>query len=284
MALIDENTAAEFAWLREHWDELLAARHRGTKRPWREYVMSAEDRAVEDAMARAERLNPHRGVAPGWGMAPPLLDVVQTIADIEMAVLSLEDAIRAELGYTRLCSRCRHENSAHVGPGYCRLHPNSGDDVRCPCPGYRLDRAPREGRAEWRLAEARLGSVKWATRWVEQVGAALTEELADDAAAVAWECGKQARRSLQLVDPSVLIKAPCPWCRGVSADNPAGGFTMRLYTKDGTEDAYLTCTNPGCEPPEGACGMRKHGRPAWPPHEWDYVIGKMDAPHAESGL
>lgn len=76
------------------------------------------------------------------------------------------------------------------------------------------------------------------------------------------------------------LKAPCPWCAGRTADHPEGGsFTLRVRTLPGDLTAVV-CQNSLCDPPDGDCGSRWRGFPAWPIHEWNWLADHISAKEA----
>lgn len=76
------------------------------------------------------------------------------------------------------------------------------------------------------------------------------------------------------------LKAPCPFCAGRTADHPEGGsHTLRVRTLPGDLTAVV-CQNSLCEPPEGGCGTRWRGFPAWPIHEWSWLADHIEAREA----
>lgn len=73
-----------------------------------------------------------------------------------------------------------------------------------------------------------------------------------------------------------VLQAECPWCHGFTADHPQGGaFTLRVRTLPGDLTAVV-CQNDLCDPPDGDCGNRWRGRPAWPIHEWNWLADRID--------
>ena len=109
--------------------------------------------------------------------------------------------------------------------------------------------------------------------------AEVDEEVVDAAADKCREQVDAVSHSLALLRDGQTLKAPCPWCRGVTPHTPAGGaFTLRVRIIPWLEDetAAVVCHNDACDPPEAECGTRHRGRPAWPSWEWDWLAKRLE--------
>lgn len=298
-------------WIREHWGDLLAARYPGTRRPWHSIFLTPEMRRQTDELVAAERRDratpraAHLGqqwLAPtpltGRGeSASPVVDaVLSVILDAEAAILDLEDLVRDELGYSRTCSRCRHEADGHSGAEGCGL---------CACPAYRLKRrAVDEGaegytvitparvlsdpqhpwrreyvapEREWEQTRAPEGSVHWACVWLDSAQTAIRDHplLAEQVAAETWRVRRMMMREVGDIQDGMMLRVACIGCDGRTEDRPEGGeFTLRLRTSPAL---VIVCLNEACDPPSSLCGTWIGNRPAWPQHEWDWLAEWMRA-------
>jgi hypothetical protein len=125
-------------------------------------------------------------------------------------------------------------------------------------------------------------------RFVAQNLAAAMEADPEILDAVSDKCRTQVEAvsvSLSLLRDGQTLKAPCPFCRGVTPHTPGGGsFTLRVRmirdpragSLPGDEVAAVVCHNDTCTPPDAECGNRHRGRPAWPDWEWSWLAEKID--------
>lgn len=304
------HTAENLRYIRESWGDLQTLRYPGTNRHWRQLFLSPAQREANNRAAALERAERHvtraetglqwlaaePATAVGSAPSPGLDDVIDTITATENTVLWLEDSARDILGFTRTCSRCRHDAATH----------NAGDTGHacrlCDCPAHRhgtRTRGEAAGRyetrhphaltvnpaapwhrtftpadREWITEAAPAGSVHWACVWLESsldvIGAH------DDFAQVLSDAiGRLRRRiaaTLGEIEDGMTLQAACISCRGIDADTGQAMYTLRLRAKP---DPVIMCVNPACQPSEQLCGTWIRSRPAWPQREWDWLAGRI---------
>lgn len=304
------HTAENLRYIRASWGDLQSLRYPGTHRPWRQLFLSPERRDAANRAAaaeRAERYTPRVQAGPQWLAAEPasavgaspspgLDDVIDTIASTETMVFWLEDMARDLLGFSRTCTRCRHDADSHEREDdtdpcrVCDCHDfrrgatTTGEaggayEVRA---GYRLTADPaapwrREfvpADREWVAVPAASGALHWSCMWLESsldvimahedFAQVLSDEVATLRHRIAAAIGE--------VEDGMTLKAPCISCRGVDAASGQAMFTLRLQAKP---DPVIMCVNPACEPSESLCGTWLRGRPAWPQREWDWLADRI---------
>jgi hypothetical protein len=64
------------------------------------------------------------------------------------------------------------------------------------------------------------------------------------------------------------IKADCPYC-----DQPT--LHLRVIGPKHRGEPVIRCESGTCEPDEGSCGTWHRGMPAWPFHEWDWLVKQI---------
>jgi hypothetical protein len=127
-----------------------------------------------------------------------------------------------------------------------------------------------------------------------EFAAARLAEVAGDVELGGWAFGRTramvatTARSLALLFDGQALDVECPWCRGVTAESPAGGAkTWRVRDlfggracRHGQPDRrfcdqcdqliVIVCEN-DCEPPSRSVGTWWHGMPCWPVQEWEWL-------------
>ncbi|MEV4458480.1 hypothetical protein [Microbispora sp. NPDC049633] len=118
------------------------------------------------------------------------------------------------------------------------------------------------------LPPPRLGQLD-ARPYLEHARRHITLDLEERAAPiVALMVGKVAA-VLGLVVDGQLLAVVCPWCQGITDDEPIGGaHTWRVRELPGGQVA-IVCESGHCEPPAREVGTWWGGRPCWPMSEWE---------------
>ena len=235
----------DLTWLEELWPDLLESRIPGTARPWREPGMTPE-RAAELAAERAEEeMEVHTDLPMHLrARAPEVLGESPAPAHIDILdalsdLLMTMDLLAEHLATTLGMDRPPHASSAFADP----------------TPYLRFIR--------------------------ENLAAAAEEdpEILDAASDKCRDQVASVSQSLALLRDGQTLKAPCPWCRGVTPHSPAGGaHTLRVRVIPWLDDETpaVVCHNDTCDPPEADCGTRHRGRPAWPSWEWDWLAKRLE--------
>lgn len=63
------------------------------------------------------------------------------------------------------------------------------------------------------------------------------------------------------------LKAACPWCRQEN---------LRIRVTHSNSHPLVVCESGVCEPPPSDCGTWWHGKPAWPWHDWEFLVARID--------
>jgi hypothetical protein len=242
----------DVAFLEECWPELAESRFPGTSRPWREPQLTPERRAELAEQARRDAQVSHTDLPKHLRTkAPEELGESPAPGHVDVMDLLVEILAVAD------------ETAEHVGQvaGVDRLPPASSAFAD-PRPFLRFIAQNVTGAAE--TDEGMVGVVQDNLRPL--VG--------------------EVRRSLSLLMDGQILKAECPWCRGVTPTHPGGGgHTLRVrMIRDPRDDAdpedrvaAVVCQGPACEPPEAECGTWDRGRPAWPAWEWEWLAVRLEA-------
>ena len=304
------HTAENLQYIRESWGDLQALRYPGTARPWRQLFLTPEQREASNRSAaaeRAERYVPRTAAGLQWLAAEPqtaagaapspaLDDVLDVIAYAEKTVFWLEDQARDLLGFSRTCTRCRHEAEAHprneggypctlcgchdyrVG-AFTRGEPTTSQTMHAPfalatdaAQPWRRDFTPAD--REWVAIPAASGALHWSCSWLESSLDVISAH--EDFADVLTEDVRHVRRRIAAVvgdvENGMTLKAYCISCRGVDATSSLPSYTLRLRVAPAP---VIECSNPDCEPTDAMCGNWIRGRPAWPQHEWDWLANRI---------
>ncbi|WMI33008.1 hypothetical protein SEA_PEGGYLEG03_67 [Arthrobacter phage PeggyLeg03] len=98
----------------------------------------------------------------------------------------------------------------------------------------------------------------------QQVAAELGETIQDEAATI------RARLTYHFaeVPDGQRLKADCPYC-----DQPT--LHLRVIGPKHRGEPVIRCESGTCEPDEGSCGTWHRGMPAWPFHEWDWLVKQI---------
>lgn len=304
------HTADNLRYIRETWGDLQTLRYPGTNRPWRQLFLTPTQREANNRAAALERAERHvtraatglqwlaaePTTAVGASPSPGLDDVIDTIAATENTIFWLEDTARDILGFTRTCTRCRHDADTHNAgtTGHaCRL---------CDCPEHRLGtRTPGEagGRyetrgthtltidphapwrrtftpadREWVTEAAPAGSLHWACVWLESSLDVISahEDFAQTLTDAIGTIRRRIAATVGEIEDGMTLKAPCISCRGIDEDSGQLMYTLRLRAKP---DPVIMCVNPACQPTEALCGTWIRSRPAWPQREWDWLADRI---------
>jgi hypothetical protein len=85
---------------------------------------------------------------------------------------------------------------------------------------------------------------------------------------------RQTARTLCMVYDGQQLDVECPWCRGVTAETPAGGAqTWRVRELPG-EQIAIVCEG-ACEPPMRDVGTWWAGQPCWPLTDWPWLVQRL---------
>jgi hypothetical protein len=102
----------------------------------------------------------------------------------------------------------------------------------------------------------------------------MTDDLTRHAAPIARTMVAQVAHALALTFDGQRLDVECPWCRGITPDQPAGGArTWRVRELPGNLVA-IVCENL-CEPPSKDVGTWWRGCPVWPLSEWDWLAKRV---------
>ncbi|MEO3869353.1 hypothetical protein ABGB18_11025 [Nonomuraea sp. B12E4] len=124
------------------------------------------------------------------------------------------------------------------------------------------------------LAPPRLGDAD-ARPYLEFAAKHMTDELTHYAAPIARGMVTQVAHALALTFDGQRLDVECPWCRGITPENPAGGTrTWRVRELPGNLVA-IVCENL-CEPPSKDVGTWWRGAPVWPLSEWDWLAKRVE--------
>ncbi|GII63560.1 hypothetical protein Skr01_36450 [Sphaerisporangium krabiense] len=127
--------------------------------------------------------------------------------------------------------------------------------------------------------------------YLDYAAAHLPDEIADWAAPIARRLVDQTARTLALVLDGQLLDVVCPWCRGVTAEAPAGGArTWRIRNLLAEQDCRhghprrfcptceqhiaIVCEG-ACEPPHREVGTWWRGQPCWPLTDWENLARRV---------
>ncbi|WP_067184563.1 hypothetical protein [Microtetraspora niveoalba] len=222
MSHLPSEVADDFASAAVYWLDFLEARFPGTPRPSHPRVLTREDRARRDELARVERAE-RVLVMPGEHPAPLHLDVSQAADEL------------AEWAY------------------WCAVR--VAEAIMRPVP------APPQGLEDVQQV------LDFAARLIVEadfVCAGLAEELASTARWIA----ESIYHHLHLRPDGQVITVICPWCKGITEDEPLGGaYTWRVRVLPGDQVA-IVCESGSCEPPLREVGTWWGGRPCWPLPDW----------------
>lgn len=305
------HTADNLRYIRETWGDLQTLRYPGTNRPWRQLFLNPAQREANNRAAALERAERHvtraeaglqwlaaeRALAVGASQSPGLDDVIDTIAAVENTIFWLEDTARDLLGFSRTCTRCRHDADTHNDD--CRL---------CDCPAYRCGtRTPGEAAGryetraghtltvdpdapwhrtftpadrEWVTEPAPAGSLHWACVWIESSLDVINahQDFTNQLSEAVTALRRRIAAVVGEIEDGMTLKAPCISCRGIDQATGQTMFTLRLRSKP---DPVIMCVNPACQPTDALCGTWIRSRPAWPQREWDWLadrIREMETP------
>lgn len=120
-----------------------------------------------------------------------------------------------------------------------------------------------------------------------------------EAEQAAWEWAatihgmvEQTARALGLLVDGQRLTAVCPWCHGVTGEQPAGGALTwvvrdllarqkcehghadRRWCPDCPKLIAVVCEG-SCEPPSKDVGTWVRGQPAWPWSEWEWLAQRL---------
>lgn len=161
-------------WIREHWDQAEALKHRGTPLPWHEPTISAEHRHRLDAEARAEKLT--RG-AGSFGESPAPLHLAALDRNNKITTALRHAAIRADLELTDARP-----------PNYQPAPWLDARDARAPALAH------------------------WLAGTLEDYAEHLTEDTTSEIARTATRSRRALERATGNVVDGQRLKAACPWC------------------------------------------------------------------------
>lgn len=306
------HAADNLRYIRETWGDLQTLRYPGTNRPWRQLFLTPTQREANNRAAALERAERHvtraeaglqwlaaePALAVGASPSPGLDDVIDTIAATENTIFWLEDTARDILGFTRTCSRCRHDANTHDDncrlcdcPAYrrgARTHGEAGGryqtraahtliiDPRAP---WRRDFTPAD--REWITEAAPAGALHWACVWLESSLDVISahEDFAQTLTDAIGTIRRRIAATVGEIEDGMTLKAPCISCRGIDEDTGQLMYTLRLRAKP---DPVIMCVNPACQPSEAMCGTWIRSRPAWPQREWDWLADRIREREAET--
>ena len=239
---------ADIDFIAEHWADLLEHRQPGTPRPWRQALLTPEEREKRAERDRAERANRDPD-APGFTSAPEHLDVLDVIIAVWIALDELVHLISPDWRRSR--------SSGALGRRAAQYGPAPVTDIE--------------------------PMVEFVCQWLPAVE--LDEGKLDRLARSLHHSVTETSRLLGLIRAGQLLTgAVCPWCRGCTPKHPAGGaVTLRVEEIPGSATlgtqaaAAVVCWNPLCVPPDQDCGVWYRGRPAWPWHEWEWLAKRINA-------
>lgn len=118
------------------------------------------------------------------------------------------------------------------------------------------------------LSPPRFGQLD-ARPYLEYARRHLTLDLEEWAAPIVQSMVEKVAAILGLVVDGQLLAVVCPWCRGVTDEQPVGGaHTWRVRELPGGQVA-IVCESGHCEPPPREVGTWWGGRPCWPMSEWE---------------
>ena len=246
--------AEDTRYLIDSWRPLVelgvpGTRQRRLMRPRRPSEEMAEQAAREHAEDTAERRKAGYVPGPRRLPAPAPLHLLDLLARFVSVCADVAETVAQIAGVERLDAPV----SAHVDPRPYLVH----------------------ARAWLKVAQEADDTTE---AWV-------AEQLHRLADAVAAHLG-------ELADGQVL-EALCPWCGGRSEKRPTGGdLTLTVYargpraateppaeTKPGEKakerPPMIVCRGTNCAPPDGECGNRIGGLPAWPDREWDWLAARL---------
>lgn len=242
----------DLTFLEDTWPELADSRFPGTARPWREPQMTPERRAelaaehAREAQVVHTDLPRHLRARTPESLGESPAPGHVDVMDLLVEILAVADETAEHVAQVAGVDRLPTPPSAFADPRPYLRH----------------------------IAQHAAGAIEAD----DGMAGVLIENLRPLVAEV--------RRSLSLLMDGQILKAECPWCRGVTPTHPGGGgFTLRVrMIRDPRDDADPTdtvaavvCQGPTCEPPEAECGTWDRGRPCWPTWEWTWLSERLGA-------
>jgi hypothetical protein len=293
------DAAVDLSELADLWEDLNAARDRGTARHWNEREQTPEQRTAARKRDRQERLDRDEGARlglpdpPGYTRSPAREDVMDVLADLTPAALELEEEMREYL--------CEPLDRPDTRPFLTPPRPSSQTDARLtpasyarPRPFFDSDGEPVDGYrpGEWMALGAGQGDVDSrvpeALQWLSRHATRITD--ADKLEHLCRESRRMiraARTALGSGERVQRLKQACPICENLSL----------VAFLDRCPPDYQPCTRRDCDPmqhglivctansgnpdetPACQCGLEdcpakchQGRRHRWPSGDWERLL------------